>query len=182
MATYDGAEAVYDELGGVFRRVLADPERLARLQRADAIVRFDLREPDAKLTCLARIGAPGVLATGETDVRPDLILTMEADMLRGLMFGERSPMAALTAGEIALKGPVAKLLRVLEALVGASEAEAVASASEVGTSAGAEVPDGGVVEQDDAGGSTDGASVAPEPEAPAEPEPAGDQAAGAGSS
>lgn len=178
MATYDGAEAVYDELGGVLRRVLADPARLARLQSADAIVRFDLHEPDAKLTCLARVGAPGVLATGETDVKPDLVLAMEADLLRGLMFGERTPLTALVAGEIALKGPAAKLLRVMEALVGASDAvadaEASATASEAGSSASAELPADGSDAASDAVASEAGSSASAELPADGEPEPPAD--------
>lgn len=161
MATYDGAEAVYDELGGALRRVLADPARLARLQSADAIVRLDLRDPDAKLTCLARIGAPGVLATGETDVKPDLVLSMEADMLRGLMFGERTPLTALIAGEIGLKGPVAKLLRVMEALSSASAEPPADGEPEAPAGGEAQTTAGGEPESSDA---SVAAADAPQPD------------------
>ena len=124
MAGYDDAEAVYDELGGVLRTVLANRERLAALQAADAVVQFALTEPDATLTFLARAGAPAALGTGATDVPADVVLAMPAATARALLFGERSPVTMLADGEIALKGSAAKLLQVLTALAGASGVEA----------------------------------------------------------
>ncbi|MEI2701277.1 MAG: SCP2 sterol-binding domain-containing protein [Baekduia sp.] len=128
MASYDGAEAVYQELGGVLSTVLENAERREALQKTASVFQFALTEPEATITVLARPGAPAAVGTGSTEVPVELVFAMTAETAKALLLGERNAMSLLAAGEIALKGPAAKLLMVLTALVGASDVASTAEA------------------------------------------------------
>lgn len=133
MGRYDSPEAVYEELGAVLGNVLGNEDRLRQLWKADSIFRLQLTEPEATITCSAKAGMRPSLVTGGEDLAVDLTFAMPADTAYGLLSGELSAPVTLASGQVALKGPVPKLLQVLEGLVRATEVEP-------GTSQPAEVP------------------------------------------
>jgi hypothetical protein len=124
MAHFETDTEVYERLGGIFRTLVGDAARLEQLRQADAVVQFAFRAPDATVTLDVRAGRPPQVDLGATELRPELVLAMDADTGHALLHGEVSPTIALARGQVRTKGPVGKLLRVLPAAVASHELEA----------------------------------------------------------
>ena len=167
MGRYETADAVYDELSAVFGAVLGNHDRLQQIWKADSVFSFRLTEPDATITCSAKAGMQPAVTTGDSAAPADLVYAMPADVAYGLLAGELSPPATLASGQVALQGPVPKLLQVLEGLVGATGVEA----SEPGTEEAAEAETEADVEPESADPEASEESAEPdEPEASDDPE------------
>src|SRR3954471_14336192 len=124
MAHFETAAEVYDQLGGILNNLVHNSARREQLRQADAVVQFAFRAPDATVTFDVRAGKRVRLDLGETKLRPDVVLAMDADTGRALLTGELSPTVALARGDVRTKGPVSKVLRLVPATVGAHEVEA----------------------------------------------------------
>src|SRR3954471_2930256 len=124
MAHFETDAEVYDQLGGILNNLVHNSARREQLRQADAVVQFAFRAPDATVTFDVRAGKRVRLDLGETKLRPDVVLAMDADTGRALLTGELSPTVALARGDVRTKGPVSKVLRLVPATVGAHEVEA----------------------------------------------------------
>src|SRR4051794_31431938 len=124
MAHFESDAEVYDQLGGILNNLVYNSARREQLRQADAVVQFAFREPDATVTLDMRANKPARIDLGETKLRADVVLAMDADIGRALLTGELSPTVALARGDVRTKGSVAKVLRVVPATVGAHEVEA----------------------------------------------------------
>jgi putative sterol carrier protein len=124
MAHFETDAEVYEQLGGILNNLVYNSARREQLRQADAVVQFAFRQPDATVTIDMRVRKPARIDLGETKLRADVVLAMDADTGRALLTGELSPTLALARGDVRTKGPVAKVLRVVPATVGAHEVEA----------------------------------------------------------
>jgi putative sterol carrier protein len=124
MAHFETDAEVYDQLGGILNNLVYNSARREQLRQADAVVQFAFREPSATVTLDVRANKKVRIDLGETKLRADVVLAMDADTGRALLTGELSPTIALARGDVRTKGPVAKVLRVVPATVGAHEVEA----------------------------------------------------------
>jgi hypothetical protein len=115
MAPFESDTEVYETLGPLLNELVQDAGSLAQLRRADAVIQYAFRRPDATITVDARDGRYPAVQMGSTDLRADIVLAMDADVGQQLLSGEINPMLALARGHLRTKGPVAKLLRVLPA-------------------------------------------------------------------
>jgi putative sterol carrier protein len=124
MAHFETDAEVYDQLGGILTNLVGNTSRLEQLRQADAVVQFAFRSPDAKVTLDVRAGKAPRVELGDSRMRPDVVLAMDAEVGHALLHGELSPTVALARGDVRLKGNVAKVLRVVPVTVGAHEVEA----------------------------------------------------------
>jgi putative sterol carrier protein len=124
MAHFESDAEVYDQLGGILNNLVYNSARREQLRQADAVVQFAFRQPDATVTIDMRARKPARIDLGETKLRADVVLAMDADTGRALLTGELSPALALARGDVRTKGPVGKVLRVVPATVDAHEVEA----------------------------------------------------------
>jgi putative sterol carrier protein len=124
MAHFESDAEVYDQLGGILNNLVYNSARREQLRQADAVVQFAFRQPDATVTLDVRANKRPRVDLGETKLRADIVLAMDADTGRALLTGELSPTVALARGDVRTKGPVAKVLRIVPATVGAHEVEA----------------------------------------------------------
>jgi putative sterol carrier protein len=124
MAHFESDAEVYDQLGGILNNLVYNSARREQLRQADAVVQFAFRQPDATVTLDMRARKPARIDLGETKLRADVVLAMDADTGRALLTGELSPTLALARGDVRTKGPVGKVLRIVPATVGAHEVEA----------------------------------------------------------
>jgi putative sterol carrier protein len=124
MAHFESDAEVYDQLGGILNNLVYNSARREQLRQADAVVQFAFRQPDATVTLDVRAHKPARIELGETKLRVDVVLAMDADTGRALLTGELSPTLALARGDVRTKGPVGKVLRIVPATVGAHEVEA----------------------------------------------------------
>src|SRR6478609_3737838 len=124
MAHFESDAEVYDQLGGILNNLVYNSARREQLRQADAVVQFAFRQPDATVTLDVRANKTPRVDLGDSKLRADVVLSMDADTGRALLTGELSPTIALARGDVRTKGPVAKVLRVVPATVGAHEVEA----------------------------------------------------------
>jgi putative sterol carrier protein len=170
MAHYETDAEVYDQLGGILTNLVYNAARREQLHQADAVVQFAFRHPDATVTLDVRANKQARVDLGDTKLRADVVLAMDADTGRAILHGELNPTLALARGEVRTKGPVGKVLRVVPATIGAHEVEAdlpieAPPAPEPETAPEAEAP---AAEAGDAPEAEAPAAQADVPEAPAE--------------
>jgi hypothetical protein len=108
-------------LGGLLRELAQDAELGPRLRAADTVVQFRLRDPEAQLTVRLRPDEPVRVDCGATELRPELVMTMAADLAHRFWLGQVSLTVALARGEIRATGPVARLLAQVPLLGRAAE-------------------------------------------------------------
>ena len=113
MALFTDAQEVYDTLGRLFVDIASDEELAPKFRKANTIVRYDYYEPDSVITVRLQEGQPGDVDFGESDMEPEVTMTMAADTAHRFWLGQVNVTVALARGEIKAKGPVAKILKLV---------------------------------------------------------------------
>jgi hypothetical protein len=114
VAVFAGKEEVYEYIGGLFEALLADPALLERLRSADTVVQYRLHEPEATITvAVPRTADAPQLDLGPTDLEPEVVMEMQADVAHHFWLGQVNVTVALARGQIIARGPVTKILRLI---------------------------------------------------------------------
>ena len=113
MAYFGDAQEVYDFIGRLFVEVVADAELGPKFQRADTIVRYRFSDPDAQVTVKIRAAEETRVDLGDSDLEPEVEMTMAADTAHRFWLGKVNVTVALARGQIKAKGPVAKVLKLV---------------------------------------------------------------------
>ena len=113
MAYFKDAQDVYDTIGKLFVDIANDDELAPKFRKANTIVQYDYREPESKITVRLQEGQPGDVDFGDTDMEPEVTMSMEADTAHRFWLGEVNVTVALARGQIKAKGPVAKILKLV---------------------------------------------------------------------
>jgi hypothetical protein len=106
-------QEVYEHLGRVFEEMVADPELGRQFQRANTVVQYRYREPEATITADIREGVQPCVYLGGCDLEPEVVMTMDADTAHSFFLGRVNVTVALARGQIKAKGPVAKILKLV---------------------------------------------------------------------
>jgi putative sterol carrier protein len=110
---FKDAQEVYDTIGKLFVELAADDEMAPKFRKANTIVQYDYREPESKVTVRLQEGQPGDVDFGETEMEPEVVMSMEADTAHRFWLGKVNVTVALARGQIKAKGPVAKILKLV---------------------------------------------------------------------
>jgi putative sterol carrier protein len=113
LAYFKDAQEVYDVLGKLFEDLAVDEELAPKFREANTIVRYEYREPDSTITVRLQEGQAGDVDFGESDMEPEVTMSMEADTAHRFWLGEVNVTVALARGQIKATGPVAKILRLV---------------------------------------------------------------------
>jgi putative sterol carrier protein len=113
LAYFKDAQEVYDTMGKLFVELAKDEELAPNFRKANTIVQYDYREPDSKITVRLQEGQPGQVDFGETEMEPEVVMSMEADTAHRFWLGKVNVTVALARGQIKAKGPVAKILKLV---------------------------------------------------------------------
>jgi hypothetical protein len=113
MPYFKDAEEVYAHLGRLFEDIIADEELGQRFRRADTVVQIRMRRPDSQVTVKALEEEDLVVDFGVTELRPDVVLAMDADTAHRFWLGKVNVTVALARGQISARGPVAKILKLV---------------------------------------------------------------------
>ena len=113
MAYFKDAQEVYDTIGKLFADLAEDEELAPKFRKANTILRYDYREPDSTITLRLREGEPGDVDFGETEMEPEVVMSMEADTAHRFWLGRVNVTVALARGQIKAQGPVAKILKLV---------------------------------------------------------------------
>jgi hypothetical protein len=113
VAYFKDAQDVYDTLGKLFQDLAEDDELGPKFRKADTIVRYEFRDPDSQITVRLQPDRPGDVDLGESDMEPDVVMSMEADTAHRFWLGQVNVTVAMARGQIKAKGPVAKILKLV---------------------------------------------------------------------
>jgi putative sterol carrier protein len=113
MPLFKDSQDVYDTLGRLFVELASDEEFAPKFRKANTIVRYQYSEPDSAITVRLQEGQPGDVDFGESDMEPEVTMTMAADTAHRFWLGEVNVTVALARGEIKAEGPVAKILALV---------------------------------------------------------------------
>jgi putative sterol carrier protein len=113
MAYFKDADEVYATIGKLFEDLSQDEELSPKFQKANTIVQYDYREPDSTITVRLQEGHDGQVDFGETQMKPEVVMHMEADTAHRFWLGKVNVTMALARGKIKADGPVAKILKLV---------------------------------------------------------------------
>jgi hypothetical protein len=131
VALFRDDQDVYEVLGSFFRDAAKDEEMGPEIGKSGLVIQFQYSEPDSVLTIDARAphdehGSDDVhTSTGEdyfrvlqgtNDLKPDVLMTMKADVANRFWLGKLNLLAALSRRQIVAKGPIPKILKLLPAI------------------------------------------------------------------
>jgi putative sterol carrier protein len=113
LAYFKDAQEVYDTIGKLFVDLADDDELAPRFRKANTIVRYEFTDPDTTITVRLQEGQPGDVDFGESEMEPDVTMSMEADTAHRFWLGKVNVTVAMARGQIKAKGPVAKILKLV---------------------------------------------------------------------
>jgi putative sterol carrier protein len=113
VALFKDDQEVYETIGRLFQELADDEELAPKFRKANTIVQYDYREPESKITVRLQEGQPGDVDFGESDMEPEVVMSMEADTAHRFWLGKVNVTVALARGQIKAKGPVAKILKLV---------------------------------------------------------------------
>ena len=113
MAYFKDAQDVYDTLGKLFVDLGDDDELGPKFRKADTIVRYEFTNPDSQITVRLQPDQPGDVDFGDSEMEPDVVMSMEADTAHRFWLGQVNVTVAMARGQIKAKGPVAKILKLV---------------------------------------------------------------------
>jgi len=116
MATFKSAEELYEIFGKLFDRVRMDPKAGRAIANIKMVFQYHYTDPESWVTINARDKpAEGYLSAimGETDIKPDVYMEMDADFAHEFYLGKGNVMIAMTRGRIKSRGKMTKLLKLL---------------------------------------------------------------------
>jgi hypothetical protein len=110
---FKDADEVYATLGKLFQDLAVDDELGPKFRKANTIVRYEFTDPDSAITVRLQEGEPGDVDLGESDMEPEVTMSMAADTAHRFWLGQVNITVALARGQIKAKGPVAKILKLV---------------------------------------------------------------------
>ncbi len=113
MGVFKDEQEVYRYIGGLFEDLAQDEELGPRFRKADTVVQYRYTNPDSQLTVKMKEGEEGQVDCGATDLDPEIVMTMDADVAHRFWLGKVNVTMAMARGQMKAKGPVAKILRMV---------------------------------------------------------------------
>ena len=113
MPYFSDAAELYRYLGSLLEELSDDPELGPRFRRANTVVQYRTTNPEAVITVKLLDGQDGQVDCGETELEPEVELSMEGDIAHRFWLGLVSPTKELARGNMKAKGPVAKILKLV---------------------------------------------------------------------
>lgn len=113
MAYFKDADEVYSYIGRLFEELSEDEELAPKFRKANTTVQYRYREPESQITVKLMEGEDGQVDCGETNMEPEVVMTMDADTAHRFWLGKVNVTVALARGQMKAKGPVAKILKLV---------------------------------------------------------------------
>ena len=113
MAYFKDEQEVYRHIGKLFLDLMEDDELMPKFRRANTIVEYAFRNPESKITVRLREDAEPQVDLGPSDLDPEVVMTMDADVAHRFWLGKVNVTVALARGQMKAKGPVAKILKLV---------------------------------------------------------------------
>jgi hypothetical protein len=119
MSLFKTEAEVYQILGTFFRKAAMDDEIGPDIQKSGLIIQFEYSDPHSVLTIDASSANAGnfyEVYEGQVDKKPDVQMTMKADIANKFWLGKVNLLTALSRRQMVAKGPIPKILKLLPAI------------------------------------------------------------------
>ena len=113
MPYFKDAQDVYDTIGKLFADLADDPELSPKFRKANTVLQYEFSDPESKITLRLKEDEDSRVDFGETDLEPEVVMSMDADTAHHFWLGQVNVTVALARGQIKAKGPVAKILKLV---------------------------------------------------------------------
>ena len=113
MAYFKDADEVYQYIGKLFEDLTQDPELSPKFRKANTTVQYQYRNPESQITVRMREDVEPQVDFGDSELDPEVVMSMEADTAHKFWLGKVNVTVALARGQMKAKGPVAKILKLV---------------------------------------------------------------------
>jgi len=108
----------YATVGELMNRAKKDPQVGPKIAKSGLIIQFKYTEPEAMTTINARdkptqTGAFVDVIHGPCDLKPDVVMSMKADISHAFWHGKVNLLTALGKKDIVAQGPIPKIIKLL---------------------------------------------------------------------
>jgi len=122
MPVFETKEKMQTVLGGLFEKLLADPEFGPKFVKSDITIKFNISDPNAELWVTPGDGTTGEVLWGSNGDKATVEMTLSGDTCHKFWLKQIAMPIALAKGLIKAKGPMPKILKLLPLLKPAYEA------------------------------------------------------------
>lgn len=112
MPTFENSDQLKQVLGGFYQFIVDDPGMGPRLKESKLVLRFSYTEPNLSITVDLSKERPEI-TYNDLAKKPDVEMSMKADVAHRFWFGKVNLMIALARREMVAKGPIPKILKLL---------------------------------------------------------------------
>ncbi len=121
MPVFRDTSQFYATVGELMDRAKVDPKVGPKIAASGIIIQFKYSDPDAVTTVDAKDkptqpGAFCDVVHGPTNLKPDAVLSMKADVAHAFWHGKVNLLTALAKRDIVMQGPLPKILKLLPAV------------------------------------------------------------------
>jgi hypothetical protein len=121
MGVFRDSAQFYECVGALMDRAKADPRVGPKIGKSGIIIQFKYSDPEAVTTVNGRDKPtqPGAFCDvihGPCDLKPDVVMTMKADVAHAFWHGKVNLVSALAKKDIIATGPIPKILKLLPAV------------------------------------------------------------------
>jgi putative sterol carrier protein len=118
MAVFRDSKHFYECIGELMERAKKDPNIGGKIAKSGLIIQFRYTDPEAQTTINAKTKPtqPGALIDvfqGATNLKPDVTMSMKADVSHAFWHGKVNLLTAIAKKEIVVNGPLPKVLKLL---------------------------------------------------------------------
>lgn len=118
MGVFKNSQQFYDTVGEVMYLASLDPDIGSSVARTQLIIQFRYTDPDAQITLNAqdRPSQPEAyfdVFFGPTNLQPDVVMSMQADLAHEFWQGRVNLFSALARGQVLATGNVTPVLRLV---------------------------------------------------------------------
>jgi hypothetical protein len=121
MGVFLDTDQFYDCVGALMDRAKSDPQVGPKIAKSGLIIQFRYTDPEAMTTINAKDkptqpNAYIDVINGPTDLKPDVTMSMKADISHAFWQGKVNLLSALAKKDIVADGPIPKILKLLPAV------------------------------------------------------------------
>ncbi len=112
MPVFESPEKLQEVLGGFFHYLTSVDTIAPKLLASKLVLKFNYKEPEFAIT-VDLSGEKAVITYNDQEKKPDVEMSMKADVAHRFWFGKVNLVIALARREMVAKGPIPKILKLL---------------------------------------------------------------------
>jgi len=121
MSVFRDSQQFYECVGALMDQAKVDPQVGGKIAKSGIIIQFRYTDPEAITTINAKDKPtqPGAFVDvihGPCDLKPEITMTMKADVSHAFWHGKVNLVSALSKKQIIAVGPIPKILKLLPAV------------------------------------------------------------------